>query len=145
MKTSPLIVERTYTVPVEKVWAAITEKDQMRKWYFDLKAFKPESGFQFEFTGGDENVQYLHRCEVLSADAPNRLSHTWTYPEHNDGYSVVTWELMGEGPGTTTVRLTHEGLESFPDNDPNFAVESFTAGWNFILGESLRKFLEEEE
>ncbi len=32
----PFIIERTYNAPVSKVWSAITDKDQMKQWYFDI-------------------------------------------------------------------------------------------------------------
>ncbi|SKB92250.1 SRPBCC family protein [Daejeonella lutea] len=141
METKPLIVERTYNASIEKVWNAITNKDQMKEWYFDLKEFKAEKGFKFSFTGGDEHVQYVHNCEVLEVDPPNKLSHTWTY-EKNAGYSVVTWELTKVGENKTRVILTHDGLSSFSNGDPNFEVASFTKGWNSILGESLKNYVE---
>lgn len=141
METKPLIVERTYNANIEKVWKAITDKDQMKEWYFELEEFKPEAGFKFSFTGGDENVQYLHQCEVIVADPPNKLSYSWTYPEYS-GYSVVTFELFNEGEKKTRLRLSHKGLDSFPKDNPNFAVSSFTKGWNSILGESLKNYVE---
>jgi uncharacterized protein YndB with AHSA1/START domain len=145
MQTEPLVVERTYNAPIDKVWKAITDKDQMKQWYFDLEEFRAEKGFKFSFMGGDDCVQYLHVCEVLTADPPNKLSYSWTYPEHNNGYSVVTFELFKEGEKKTRLRLSHEGLDSFPKDQPNFALSSFTEGWNSILGDSLRKFVETEK
>jgi len=32
-----LIIQRTYEAPIEKVWEALTNKDQMKQWYFDIK------------------------------------------------------------------------------------------------------------
>lgn len=142
METKPLIVERSYNAPIEKVWKAITDRDQMKEWYFELEEFKAEKGFKFRFRGGDEKVQYLHECEVLVVDPPHKLSYTWTYPEHNKGYSVVNWELFKETEDKTLLKLSHEGLETFPKDQPNFAVKSFTEGWNFILGESLKNYVE---
>lgn len=142
METKPLIVERSYNAPIERVWKAITDKDQMKEWYFELEEFKPEKGFKFRFTGGDENVQYLHECEVIVVDPPNKLSYSWTYPELS-GYSVVTFELFSEGATKTRLRLSHDGIESFPKDDPNFAVASFTKGWNDIIGELLKKYVEQ--
>lgn len=142
METKPLIIEFSYNAPILSVWKAITEKEQMKEWYFQLEDFRAKKGFKFQFTGGDENVQYLHECEVIFSDPPNKLSYSWTYPEHNEGYSVVIWELFSEGDDRTRLQLTHQGLDSFPRDNPNFAVESFTAGWNYILGESLKKYLE---
>ena len=143
METKPLVVEHVYNASIEKVWKVLTEKDQMKVWYFDISGFKPENGFKFSFTGGDENVQYLHECEVLLVDPPNKLSYTWTYPEY-DRRSVVTFELFEDSQSQTRVRLSHEGLDSFQTDDPNFSVSSFTAGWNFILGDSLKNYVETE-
>ena len=145
METKPLIVERSFRASIENVWKAITDKDQMKEWYFELEEFKAEKGFKFEFTGGDEKKQYLHQCEVITADPPNKLSYSWAYPEHNNGYSVVTWELFKEGENKTRLKLTHEGLDTFPNDQPNFAVASFTEGWNYILGASLKKFVEKAD
>ena len=63
MKDSTLVIENTYPVAATKVWKALTDKNQMKLWYFDLPEFKPEVGFEFQFYGGkDENNQYLHKC-----------------------------------------------------------------------------------
>ena len=40
-----IIMERILDAPVQKVWKALTDVNQMREWYFDLKQFKPEIGF----------------------------------------------------------------------------------------------------
>ena len=54
MTNEPFVIERTYNATIEKVWNAITNKNEMKQWYFDLAAFKPEVGFEFTFTGGNE-------------------------------------------------------------------------------------------
>ena len=39
----PIIVEQSFSKPVETVWNAITEITEMRQWYFkNIPAFKPE-------------------------------------------------------------------------------------------------------
>ncbi len=39
----PIIVEQIFDVPIERVWAAITEASQMRQWFFDsLDVFRVE-------------------------------------------------------------------------------------------------------
>ena len=35
MNTDSIVVEQTYNVPIAVVWKAITDKDQMRQWYFE--------------------------------------------------------------------------------------------------------------
>lgn len=140
MKKQPIIVERIFNAPIEKVWKAITDKDEMKKWYFDLSEFKPEKGFKFEFTGGDENKQYLHLCEVKEVVSNQKLSYSWRY-DGIEGNSLVTFEIFEQGD-KTLLRLTHEGVETFITDDPNFARESFEKGWNHIINISLKNYLE---
>ena len=39
-----VVIERTFNAPVDQVWKALTDVDEMRQWYFDLKEFKPDVG-----------------------------------------------------------------------------------------------------
>ena len=140
MKAEPFVIERTYNAPVEKVWQAITDKDKMKQWYFTLEEFKPEVGFEFRFTGGSEEMQYLHICRITEVIPQKKLTHTWQY----DGYpgeSFVTFELFDEGDNQTKLKLTHAGLETFPAMK-DFARESFAQGWTYIIGKSLLEYLE---
>ncbi|MCI0706393.1 MAG: SRPBCC domain-containing protein [Ignavibacteriae bacterium] len=139
-ETEPFIIERTYEAPVDLVWKAITEKERMKQWYFDLKEFKPEVGFEFQFTGGTEERPYLHLCKVLEVVPQKKLSYSWVYDGY-EGYSVVTFELFPEGQ-KTRLRLTHTGLETFPASNPDLVRKNFVDGWTSLIGESLKSFLE---
>lgn len=141
-RNEPLIVEHTLNAPVEKIWKALTNWEDMHQWYFTLEKFKPEKGFQFRFEGSDEGRKFIHHCEVKEAVENEILSYSWRY-ENYEGDSLVTFELFPEG-SRTKVRLTHEGLGSFPDGDRSFARESFEAGWEHIIGTSLKNYVEHE-
>ena len=142
MKHEPFIIERTYNAPIEKVWQAISDKSQMKLWYFDLKEFKPEVGFEFQFKAGDNTEkQFLHLCKVTDVVVGKKLSYSWRY----DGYpgnSIVTFELFKDG-NKTKLKLTHEGLETFPQDNPSFAKNNFVMGWTHFIGGALMKFVEE--
>lgn len=140
MASQPLVVERVYQAPADRVWNALTNEEDMRKWYFDISGFKPEVGYEFEFTGGTETEQWRHLCKVLEVQPRKLLKHSWSY-DGLPGYSIVTWELFEEGK-QTRVRLTHEGLETMPADHPSFSVDSFTQGWSEIVGNLLRNFVE---
>src|ERR1700730_14425496 len=62
-----IVIERTLNAPVANVWQALTEVEQMRQWYFDLKEFRPEPGFEFEFIVEHEGAKYHHVCKVTEA------------------------------------------------------------------------------
>jgi uncharacterized protein YndB with AHSA1/START domain len=140
MNNEPFVIERTYNAPVEKVWQAITNRDQMEQWYFKLKEFKPEVGFVFEFEGGPPEKIYVHRCQITEVILNKKLTHSWKYVGY-PGESFVTWELFSEGD-KTRVKLTHTGLETFPADNGDFAASNFAMGWTGILGESLKAFVE---
>ncbi|GAL85891.1 hypothetical protein MYP_3120 [Sporocytophaga myxococcoides] len=139
--THPLEIEKVIKAPIQKVWKALTEKDEMKHWYFTLPDFKPEPGFEFRFKGGkDPAHQYTHVCKVIEVSSEKKLSYSWTYDGYN-GYTVVTFQFSEEGENTK-VKLTHEGLETFPEDVSDFARENFEHGWNYIIGKSLKEYLE---
>jgi len=137
----PIIKEALLNAPVSKVWTALTDKNEMKKWYFDLAEFIPEIGFEFRFSGGkDENNQYLHICEITEVIANKKIAYSWRYDGY-PGISYVTFELISEG-NKTRLRLTHEGIESFGDENPDLAKENFVEGWEAIIKKNLKKFIE---
>ncbi len=142
MKTEPFVIERAFSAQAGKVWRALTDKNDMKQWYFDLTEFKPEVGFEFAFTGGKDGREYLHLCKITEVIPGKKLKHSWKYDGY-EGISFVTFELFDEGD-KTRLRLTHEGLETFPQNNPDFAKENFNEGWNHIVNTSLKEFLEKE-
>jgi uncharacterized protein YndB with AHSA1/START domain len=142
MGTQPFTIERVLNAPVEKVWQAITDRNKMKEWYFDLKEFKAEPGFEFSFYGGTEEHQYLHLCKIIEVVPFRKLSYTWKY-EGYPGESKVTFELFPDGD-KTRLKLIHEGLETFPADNQDFAKENFVQGWNQIVGVSLVEYIEEK-
>ncbi|WP_276134497.1 SRPBCC family protein [Polluticoccus soli] len=142
MKQEPIIVERVYNAPAERVWKALTDKNKMKQWYFDIADFKPQEGFEFRFVGKDhDGVEWLHICTITEVIPNKKLTHSWRYDGY-EGNSYVTWELFPEGD-TTRVRLTHEGLETFPSTVAAFAKQNFVEGWTAILGTMLQEFVEQ--
>lgn len=142
MSNSPLVIEKIYDVSVEKLWKALTDNEEMKKWYFNLSDFKPEAGFEFSFPGqGQKGEQYIHLCTITDVIPGKKIRYSWSYKGY-EGISYVSFELFEEGD-KTKLRLTHEGLESFPGaSNPDFAKESFMQGWTYITGTSLKEYLE---
>lgn len=139
---TPVVVERIYNAPVEKVWKALTRSEEMKQWYFDIPAFNPVPGFEFQFYGeGKAGEKFLHLCKITDVIENKLLRHSWRYDGY-EGISIVTFELSDENGGTK-LRLTHEGLGSFPKTaNDDFAPGNFEEGWNYITGISLTDFLE---
>lgn len=142
MTTEPISISQTYNAPASKVWQALTDRDQMKKWYFDLPEFKPDVGFKFQFYGeGKNGEKYLHHCRITEVITGKKLAHTWEY-EGKAGTTLVTFELFRDG-NLTKIQLTHEGIETLAGNGPDFAKENFEEGWSMILGKNLKAFVEQ--
>jgi uncharacterized protein YndB with AHSA1/START domain len=141
MNKDTIVIERVYNVPVSKVWKAITNKDEMKKWYFQLEDFRPEVGFKFQFFGGPENgIQYLHLCEITEVIFEKKLTYSWRY----DGYpgnSFVTFALEAQRD-KTLLTLTHEGIETIAPAGPDFARSNFVEGWTYFVNTALKEYLE---
>src|SRR5687767_2469267 len=143
MKNEPIVLERVLEAPVSKVWKAITDTRQMQSWYFDIAEFKAEPGFEFVFYGGDGQQQWAHYCKVVEVIKEKKLSYTWTYKdEFPDVETIVTFELFDQGDNTTRLRLTHEGVNKLPQDNKNFRRGSFVEGWVYIVGISLKDYVE---
>jgi uncharacterized protein YndB with AHSA1/START domain len=137
----PIVVEQSYGAPVPVVWSAITDKDQMRQWFFEpMIDFRPEIGFETQFNVRLEDQDYLHQWRVTYVDPGRTLAYDWRYGGF-PGSSSVVWELS-ETPGGTRLKFTHEGYETFPQDNPSFTRESCQAGWDYFLGVRLKAFLE---
>ncbi len=141
LQRQPLAVERVFEAPLPLVWRALTTKEGMDRWFFDLPEFKAEVGFKFAFVVTHEGATYSHLCQVTEVIPQSKLAFTWRY-EGQPGNSLVSFELSPEG-AKTRLQLTHAGLESFPKT-PQFARKNFMGGWNFI-GDALKDFAENVE
>jgi len=140
MDDQPIILERLLNAAPARVWEALTDKNEMKSWYFDLPEFKAEVGFRFQFVGGPPHKQYVHLCEVTEVIPEKKLTYSWRY-EGYTGNSFVTFELLDRGK-QTLLRLTHTGIETFPP-EADFARTNFEGGWNQIIKTSLAKYIED--
>lgn len=105
--------ERTYAVPIERVWAALTTPEALSVWFMEAD-FKAEVGYSFRFKdvprGKWDGMLY---GEVLVVEELHHLAYTWQGNQMKRS-TEVRWTLESEGDGTR-VRLEHIGFEGFSD------------------------------
>lgn len=142
MQNEPFIIENLYKISIENVWKAITCSKEMKQWYFDVPGFRAEPGFEFHFLSSpDEERSYSHQCQITEVKPMKKLAFTWQY-SHYDAITLVSIELFAEIDGCTRLILTHEGLEAYPDSDPDFSSDSFAEGWTWLINVALKEYLE---
>jgi len=141
-ENTPVLLERIFNSPVERVWHAITDINQMRLWYFpQLENFQPEKGFETQFNVHHEGKDFLHIWKVKDVVPMKKISVEWKY-EGYPGNSLVSFELFPQG-NKTRLLLTHEGIESFmPAQYPELGKKNFIEGWTAFMDNQLKQFLE---
>ena len=141
INTDPILVKQNFDAPVTVVWKAITDKEQMRQWFFaPMSDFEPEVGFKTQFNVRVEDRDYLHLWKVTEVIWQKRIAYDWRYGGF-DGDSSVAWDLSETTDGTKLC-LCHKGHETFSRSDSIFSRENGQAGWEYFLQQSLKAFLE---
>lgn len=139
----PIIVEQAFNSSVNEVWDAITELEQMRKWFFNnIPSFEPVVGFQTKFSVQSEERNFQHLWKLMEVEPNKMIKYHWSYEEYK-GEDFVTFELL-EKDGQTVLCVTNEGLETFPYDIPEFTRESCKAGWEFFIKKNLKDYLAQE-
>jgi uncharacterized protein YndB with AHSA1/START domain len=110
--------ERRFNHPVERVWTALTDPEQLRQW-LAIAEIDPIPGgrYQLHF----ENIEHTHIGRVIRYEPPHLFEHTFG----DDANGVVRWELEADGDGCL-LRLSHTVYESSQ-------MANFMAGWHAHL------------
>jgi uncharacterized protein YndB with AHSA1/START domain len=124
--------------PRDRVWAAVTEPDQLVRWFPTLSAevdLRPGGTMRFVWEQGrDEAV-------IDEIEAPTRFVFRWRPAGLDRPYTTVRITLE-EVEGGTRVTLTESGFASLPDEIHLQSYEGNLHGWAEEL-EELRALLED--
>ncbi len=112
------VVERTYTHPIEKLWAAWSDPEQKVKWFGAPDGGMPAQIFDFKPGGRESRHGTIPNgptfsFEVLYQDIVRNSRIVYNYDMHMDGkkisVSLAAVEFWPEGK-TTRMKLTEYGL-----------------------------------
>lgn len=109
--------QRSYNHPVQRLWTAITDPDELPHWFPSKVAMKPEVGGTIEFSGDGPPSSGT----ILVYEPPTRLAYSW-------GENELRFEL--EPLGEHSCRLTLIEVLSAK----NIAARD-AAGWTVCLAE----------
>jgi uncharacterized protein YndB with AHSA1/START domain len=112
----------------------------MRQWYFEpIEDFRPEVGFETQFDIDTGGRVFRHQWKVTEVVQGTGITYTWRY-EGLEGCGTTEWRLEKVDEGARLI-LTCTGMESFPQDIPEFTRESCRAGWEYFIQKSLFEFL----
>lgn len=99
-----------YAVPPARLFAALTEPDELAKWFVEKATItlKKGSGFRLTWPGG-----YTMRGRVENVDPPKKLALAWIdrFDRGKVLETEVRFTLSKRGKGTV-LELTHRGFKS---------------------------------
>ena len=141
---APAVIEPKHVYEIyiratpERIWQALTDSELVKRYYFGSvieSDFKPGSPIVYrQAEGGRVDIE----GEIIEADPPRRLVHTFAVRwdgDVNEPPTRVAWEItpMGE---TCRLSVTHDG---FTEENATFAQTK--GGWPIILS-GLKTLLE---
>lgn len=112
---------REYAQPAERLWAAITEPDELERWFPSKVRMQPEAGGTIEFYGDPNLPDSGQTGIILVYEPPKRLAYTW-------GASELHFALEARNDGGCVLTLT-DVLEA------RDAAARNAAGWTVCLAE----------
>jgi uncharacterized protein YndB with AHSA1/START domain len=133
--------------PVEVVWRAVTEPDQISSWFTDTAVIDVREGGEGTLTWNERAATKptTARISVVTVAPPETFSFRWAHPEgveaRQDNSVLVEFTLLPEGEHTR-LRVVETGLLelAWPDADKVTYADEHNKGWARHLA-SLREYL----
>jgi uncharacterized protein YndB with AHSA1/START domain len=131
-----IVQEVTINAPAERIFAALTNPDELLKWWAAEGKFRlvhaecdlrPGGKWVMRVAGGcgpdqsSSTVSGVYR----EVESPRLLVFTWNREGEDYPETLVRWDLE-EKDGWTTVRVTHSGLVTE-------SLRTRNAGWTMIV------------
>ena len=144
-----IVSEIEIAAPIERVFLALTDSDQLMRWFTDASCpvefwkmdARPGGRYSYATERGNFEVngvsEFECHGEILEIDPPNLLVYSWfgNWHLYPDQKTIVRWELTPTAYGTH-VNVTHSGLAQDPG-----ARKDYNSGWVGVV-EKLKQFVE---
>ncbi|MFA6908324.1 MAG: SRPBCC domain-containing protein [Patescibacteria group bacterium] len=111
MNDTPLVIQRIFNAPIEKVWKAWTDPEEVKKWWGPKDFTAPSISIDFR-----EGGKYLFCMRgKLAPDAPEQdMWSTGTYKEIIPMKKIVCTDSFSDKDGNV-VSPKEYGMEGVPD------------------------------
>lgn len=147
MKSNEEKIEIKKTMVIDSspsvVFRAITETNELTKWFPDHVIFEPKVGGKVRFSFYKEKNKmdrdYIVEGSIIEFIPNKKISYTWQYkdiPEFPE--TIVSWKLEEIEQNKTRVELVHSGFTG--KEQENLSSKGHDEGWTHFMNE-LSKIL----
>ena len=133
----PDSIEREVILPVPpaRVWAALTQADQLGAWFGTQASIDLRPGGEVVFTwDGSTGPRGVSRGVIETVEPTQRFAFRWQANSGEPPMTRVEFTLEPH-PGGTRLRVVESGFASLPPELRSGCHESHTRGWQRELGE----------
>lgn len=133
MEDRTIELTKTLDASLERVHAALTQPDELVRWFPSRAESDPRAGgsFEYRFEFDDATRNHVYAGEYVAVE-PGRVSYPW---QGAMGATEVEFTLTGSGGGAE-LRLVHSGWQPGADS----AFDEYEQGWSFFIA-NLERYL----
>ena len=135
MRVDEIRREMVLDAPIEKVWAAITEPEQLAQWFGDSASIDLRPGGRAEFGWTEFNDSVSAIVEVV--ERPTRFSFRWESLRNTpveEASTLVEFSLHTV-EGGTRLTLVESGFASLPEDAYEERYAENNSGWDSELAD----------
>jgi len=133
-------IEVIINAPSEKVWRAITEKEQISKWLLPTDDFELKPGNVSTMTWQNDEQKVTHTYRIKEIIREKKLVLQWNVTDF-PGDTIITYELE-ESDGKTKLTFTLSGFEGKAFETKEQSREEDINGWRGVIEKTLREYVE---
>ncbi len=135
MERQDEIVQRVeIAATVEQIWAAITEAEQLAKWFGDSATvdFRVGGRIRFGWSQFDDAVAH---AVIERIEAPNTFAYRWWMDGEDEAHATLVTFGLTDGDDGTVVTVVESGLAALPSELAERTIEENSSGWIEELGD----------
>jgi len=136
--TQSIVKEVTINAPVSKVWKALSEKEQINKWFMVTEDFDTTPGAKFHIGKKKDGSNHI-KCTLTEFIPEKKISYTWDVFEP-PVETLVTYEIEPDGD-KTKLTLTHSRFELVAADEREQSVKDHTGGWSHFMNK-IKEYIE---
>jgi uncharacterized protein YndB with AHSA1/START domain len=125
--TAPIVQTREIRASAERVFALLTEPEELVRWMPDVADLEPRVGGRIRF--GYDGGRTVIVGTVTRFEPPRALAYSWTWEGDPESATSVEFTVDDLGDGRCRVEVVHSGWETAPDRRP-----PHEQGWAYFLG-----------